>query len=70
MDMPNTMAVDHEIEAQIAEETGHLIECFEVWMETALESGVPAAEIYELWRKESAAGFPGQYGKCTCDDYS
>jgi hypothetical protein len=65
--MTNTMTTDHETEAQIAEETGHELGCFEWWMETALEAGADPAEIYALWYQEVDNGFAGRYGTCHCE---
>jgi hypothetical protein len=65
----NTMKTDTETEAAIAIETGHELGCFEWWMETALEAGVEASEIYALWYQEVASGFEGgRYGSCHCED--
>jgi hypothetical protein len=62
----NTMVPDMELEAQIAEETGHRIGCFEEWMETALEAGADAVEIYALWYQEVGNGFMSKWGQCRC----
>jgi hypothetical protein len=65
--MTNTMVVDHETEAQLAADAGHQIGCMEEWMETALEAGADAVEIYALWIEQTGNGFKGRkYGACTC----
>jgi hypothetical protein len=66
--MTNTMITDHETEIQIAAETGHELGCFEWWMETALESGADAGDIYALWYQEVDNGFAGHYGTCHCEN--
>jgi hypothetical protein len=67
--MTNTMVTDHEAEALIAQETGHELGCFEIWMETALESDADPDEIYALWYQETSNGFRhSQYGFCECTD--
>lgn len=63
------MIPDPDLEAQIAEETGHDMDCFDWWMETALNAGVDAVEIYALWYQEAGNGFANQrYGRCTCGE--